>query len=176
MGKSVPLSRVSLLRERENGGLVRRGGPQHLFELRPELIEEQRKGLVSPKAALGTPPLPTLSWPLAILAIPFFHHQAGHALDALCPVVLIMCLPCHILQVLHVSTHQHCPQLHKVAVPWIFHCIARLGVSQGHGWGEPLRARRHLVTSSVLYLPRCPRGRAGLELAALWPLPRCCCQ
>lgn len=47
-----------------------------------------------------------------------------------------MCLPCDILQVLHVSTHQHCPQLHKVAVPWVFHCIARLGVSQGHGEGR----------------------------------------
>lgn len=122
--------------------LVRLRGPQHLLGLSPGPEEEPRKGLFSPKAALGLPtpsahthphtPRP-LSWLLAILAIPFFHHQAGHALDALCPVVLIMCLPRHILQVLHVSTHQHCPQLHKVAVSWVFHCIARLGVSQEHG-------------------------------------------
>lgn len=112
--------------------MVRLGRPQHPLGLSPEPIE-QRKGFVSPKAVSQTPPLPALSWPLAILAIPFFHHQAGHALDALCPVVLIMCLPGHVLQVLHVSTHQHCPQLHKVAVPWVFHCTARLGVSQAHG-------------------------------------------
>lgn len=114
-------------------GLVRLGGP--LLGLSPRPVE-QRKSLLSPKAALGipphTPPPPALSWLLAILAIPFFHHQAGHALDALRPVVLIMCLPRHILQVLHMSTHQHCPQLHKVAVSWVFHCIARLGVSQEH--------------------------------------------
>lgn len=115
------------------GGLVRLGGPWHLLGLSPGPVEEQRKGLLSSKAVLGTPSRPALSWLLAILAIPFFHHQASHALDALCPIVLIMCLPRHILQVLHMSTHQHCPQLHKVAVSWVFHCMARLGVSQKHG-------------------------------------------
>lgn len=116
--------------------MVRLGGPRHLLGLSPGPIEEQRKDLVSSKAVLGIPPLPVLSWLLAILAIPFLHHQAGHALDALCPVVLIMCLPRHILQVLHVSTHQHCPQLHKIAVSWVFHCIVRLAVSQGHEEGR----------------------------------------
>lgn len=68
------------------GELVRLGAPQHLRGLSPELVEEQRKGSVSPKTELGIPTLPALSWLLAILAISFFHHQAGHALDALCPV------------------------------------------------------------------------------------------
>ena len=59
---------------------------------------------------------------VSVLAVAFLHHHAGHALNAVSPVVLIVGLPCHILQVLHVCPHQHVPQLHKVTVRRVLHC------------------------------------------------------
>ena len=46
---------------------------------------------------------------------------AGHLLDALSSVVLIVDITSDILQVMHVCPDQHIPQLHKVAVCLIFH-------------------------------------------------------
>lgn len=42
------------------------------------------------------------------------HHQARHALDALGPVVFVVRLPRHVLQILHVRPHQHVPQQQEV--------------------------------------------------------------
>lgn len=57
-----------------------------------------------------------------VLAVALLHHHAGHALDAVGPVVLVVSLAGHILQVLHVCADKHVPQLHEVAVRRVLHC------------------------------------------------------
>lgn len=44
------------------------------------------------------------------------HHHERHVLNALGSVVLIVSLPRHILQILHVRPHQHVPQQQEVRV------------------------------------------------------------
>lgn len=56
-----------------------------------------------------------------VLAVALLDHHAGHALDALGSVVLVVSLPGHVLQVLHVCADQHVPQLDEVAVGGVFH-------------------------------------------------------
>lgn len=56
------------------------------------------------------------------LHTPLTVHTPGHGLDALSSVVLIVAVAGDVLQVVHVGSYQHGPQLHKVAVGWIFHC------------------------------------------------------
>lgn len=43
-------------------------------------------------------------------------HTPGHVLDALGSVVLVVAVTGDVLQVVHVGSDQHGPQLHKVAV------------------------------------------------------------
>lgn len=57
-----------------------------------------------------------------VLAVALLHHHAGHALDAVGPVVLVVGLPGHVLQVLHVRADEHVPQLDEVAVRRVLHC------------------------------------------------------
>ena len=47
--------------------------------------------------------------------------HAPHVLDALGPVVLIVRLLSHVLQVLHVRPHQHVPQQQEVRVSRVLH-------------------------------------------------------
>lgn len=54
-------------------------------------------------------------------AFPLLHHHACHALDTLRPVVLIVRLPRHVLQILHVCPHQHVPQQQEVGVRRVLH-------------------------------------------------------
>lgn len=56
------------------------------------------------------------------LHTPLTVHTPGHGLDALSSVVLIVAVAGDVLQVVHVGSYQHVPQLHKVAVGWVFHC------------------------------------------------------
>lgn len=65
--------------------------------------------------------------PGPLLAVPFLHYHAGHALDALPAVILIVDVLSHILEVLHVGPHQHCPQLHEIRVGWVLHCRGARG-------------------------------------------------
>lgn len=46
----------------------------------------------------------------------------GHVLDALSSVVLVVRVTGDVLQVVHVGSYQHGPQLHKVAVGRVLHC------------------------------------------------------
>lgn len=57
-----------------------------------------------------------------VLAVALLHHHAGHALDAVSSVVLVVGLPGHVLQVLHVRANEHVPQLHEIAVRRVLHC------------------------------------------------------
>ena len=57
-----------------------------------------------------------------VLAVAFLHNHAGHALDALGSVVLVVGLPGHVLQVLHVRANEHVPQLHEITVCRVLHC------------------------------------------------------
>lgn len=59
---------------------------------------------------------------VSILAVAFLHDHAGHALNALGSVVLIVGLTGHILQILHVCANEHVPQLHKITVCRVLHC------------------------------------------------------
>lgn len=52
---------------------------------------------------------------------PLLHHHARHALDALCPVVFVVRLLRHVLQILHVRPHQHVPQQQEVRVRRVLH-------------------------------------------------------
>lgn len=54
----------------------------------------------------------------------------GHLLDAVCAVVLIVHITCHILEVVHVSADKHVAQLYEVAVCLILH----YGAEVGCGW------------------------------------------
>ena len=54
-------------------------------------------------------------------AFPLLHHHARHVLDALRSVVLVVRLPRHVLQVLHVRPHQHVPQQQEVRVSRVLH-------------------------------------------------------
>ena len=65
----------------------------------------------------------------SVLAVALLHHHAGHALDAVGPVVFVVGLPRHVLQVLHVCAHQHVAQLDEVTVGLVLHC-------QDHGARE----------------------------------------
>lgn len=49
-------------------------------------------------------------------------HTPGHVLDALSPVVLVVTVAGDVLQVMHVGSYQHGPQLHKVTVGRVLHC------------------------------------------------------
>lgn len=61
---------------------------------------------------------------VCILAVAFLHNHAGHALDAVGPVVLVVSLPGHVLQILHVSADEHVPKLHEITVCRVLHCKA----------------------------------------------------
>lgn len=62
---------------------------------------------------------------MSILAVALLHDHAGHALDALGPVVLVVGLPGHVLEILHVCANEHVPQLHKITVCRVLHCKAQ---------------------------------------------------
>lgn len=68
-------------------------------------------------------PSSTSSFPAPpnLLAIPLLHHHASHTLNALSPVVFIVGLPSHVLQVLHMGPYQHGAQLDKVTMHWVLH-------------------------------------------------------
>lgn len=57
----------------------------------------------------------------------------GHLLDAVCPVVLVVYVTSHILEVMHVSADEHVAKLHEVAVRLILHC----GAGVRSGWVSP---------------------------------------
>lgn len=57
------------------------------------------------------------------------HHHLCHVLDALCSVVLVMDLSRHVLQVLHVRSHQHVPQHQEVRVSRVLHWPGDIGMS-----------------------------------------------
>lgn len=57
-----------------------------------------------------------------VLAVTFLHNHAGHALDALGSVVLIVGFSGHVLQILHVRANEHVPQLHEITVCRVLHC------------------------------------------------------
>lgn len=59
---------------------------------------------------------------VCILAVAFLHHHAGHALDAMGSVVLVVSLPGHVLQILHMCADEHVPQLHEITVCRVLHC------------------------------------------------------
>lgn len=59
---------------------------------------------------------------MSILAVALLDDHAGHALDALSSVVLVVSLSGHVLEILHVRANEHVPQLHEIAVCWVFHC------------------------------------------------------
>lgn len=69
--------------------------------------------------------------PLPIPVIPF---HLCHFVDALGPIVFIMRLLCHILQVLHVRPHQHVPQQQGVRVKWILHWHTRRQQARMSSW------------------------------------------
>lgn len=56
-----------------------------------------------------------------VLAVALLYDHAGHALDALRSVVLVVSLSGHVLQVLHVCAYQHVPQLDEVTVGGVLH-------------------------------------------------------
>lgn len=68
---------------------------------------------------LPLPPPATLS-PLPP-AFPLLDDHSCHLVDALGPVVLVVRLLRHLLQVLHVSPHQHVPQQQEVRVERVLH-------------------------------------------------------
>lgn len=69
---------------------------------------------------------------VSVLAVALLDHHAGHALDAVSSVVFVVSLPGHVLQILHVRTDEHIPQLHKVTVGRVLHCkTKREGKSAG---------------------------------------------
>lgn len=76
----------------------------------------------STQEALSDDWCPFILWP----AFPLPDHHVGHILDALSAIILVMCFPCHVLQVLHVCAHQHVPQLQEVRVLWVFHCKSQV--------------------------------------------------
>ena len=59
---------------------------------------------------------------VSLLAVTFLHDHAGHALDALSSVVLVVGFPGHVLEILHVRANEHVPQLHEIAVCRVLHC------------------------------------------------------
>lgn len=77
-----------------------------------------------------------------ILAVPLLHHHAGHALDALRAVVLVVGFPRHVLEVLHVGPHQHRPQLHEVTVGRVLHCRGAQGQGATASPPNPLSPSR----------------------------------
>lgn len=95
-----------------------------------------------------------------LLAVALLHHHAGHALDAVSSVVLVVGLPGHVLQILHVRADEHVPQLHEIAVGRVLHC----GGQQGEGEFRQIQrvARTPPGGAALPYLPRCPRGRDDL--------------
>lgn len=58
----------------------------------------------------------------SVLAVAFLHNHAGHVLDAVGSVVLVVSLPGDVLQILHVRANKHVPQLHEVTVGRVLHC------------------------------------------------------
>ncbi len=54
-----------------------------------------------------------------------FADLPGHGLDALSSVVLIVTVAGDVLQVVHVGSYQHGPQLHEVAVGRVLHCAQK---------------------------------------------------
>lgn len=68
-----------------------------------------------------------------------YEHTPGHSLDALSSVVFVVAVTGDVLQVVHVGSDQHGPQLHKVAVGRVLHCAqekidsALLGNGFRHG-------------------------------------------
>lgn len=114
---------------------------------------------------------------VSVLAVAFLHNHAGHALDAVGSVVLIVSLPGHVLQVLHVRANEHVPQLHEVTMCRVLHCKAR----RDHEFQQCVYSAHDSTTCGTglgegAYPPRCPRGRDGLVPSSLWPPPLCCCQ
>lgn len=63
--------------------------------------------------------------PLQQTAFPLLHDHPRHLVDALGPVVLVVRLLCHFLQVLHVGPHQHVPQQQEVRVERVLHLQMR---------------------------------------------------
>lgn len=59
---------------------------------------------------------------MSVLAVAFLHNHAGHALDAMGSVVLIVSLPGHVLQILHMRANEHVPQLHEITMRRVLHC------------------------------------------------------
>lgn len=49
------------------------------------------------------------------------YHSALALAQPLCSVTLVVCVMGHVLQVLHMSPHQHVPQVDKVTVIWVLH-------------------------------------------------------
>lgn len=139
----------------------------------------------------------------SVLAVAFLHNHAGHVLDAVGSVVLVVSLPGDVLQILHVCANEHVPQLHEVTVGRVLHC--KVGVrgsvstsclhrtSAGNAQRKRVENQRktgiraggaskgglyvHVMEGrGPAYLPRCPRDRDGLAPASLWPPPPCCCR
>lgn len=117
----------------------------------------------------------------SVLAVALLHHHAGHALDAVGPVVLVVGLARHVLQVLHVRADEHVPQLHEVAVRRVLHCKStargiRFG-SRTKGEEVNLRVgRRRRRRKRLTHPRRYPRGTGVLAPSSLWPPPLCCCR
>lgn len=63
-------------------------------------------------------------------------HAPGHLLDAVCPVVLIVHVAGHVLEVVHVRADQHVAKLHEVAVRLVLHCGQGWPVSGPPAWGS----------------------------------------
>lgn len=91
---------------------------------------------------------------MSVLAVALLHDHARHALDALGSVVLVVSLSGHVLEVLHVCANEHVPQLHEIAVCWIFNCKATDRVNYRHGilhntWGSVSIARQLSASTCV---------------------------
>lgn len=143
MGKSVPLSLVSLLQKSETGSEYASVNPKKTKQI-PK--KPRWRCFFYP----WKPPISSL-WDSCelfffffegLLAVALLHHHAGHALDAVGSVVLVVGLPGHVLQVLHVRADEHVPQLHEIAVRRVLHCEAEdqaggCGGSAGSAKGAP---------------------------------------
>lgn len=104
---------------------------------------------------------------LSILAVALLHHHAGHALDAVSSVVLVVGLPGHILQVLHVRANEHVPQLHEIAVCRVLHCEAQRVRRLSSRYSGIKRNPKSRSRLELLYLLRYPKGRDDLAPSCL---------
>lgn len=98
-------------------------------------------------------------------AFPVLHDHLRHFMDAFGSVVFIMCLLSHILQVLHVCTHQHAPQQQEVRVNRILHWHVQRQHACMNSWTGCKNTPRKMSSEYLLLYPR--------DKSDLWPFVLC---